>query len=229
MEWAYIEKAEKNRCPNFVKWCGGGEDQNMIYCQGTLCRTCVLAAKRTVRLGLNFESKFWENLYFLPIKGRCSNVRPPTSIPKRQWSSRGLSLRSKVPSSSVMFVAASTKREWVPLQKQHLTATYNDRWIGRGGPIAWPPRSPDLTPMYFHRCGHITALIYTSSSEEKIIARIAATTETTRQQPGNFGRTRQCLLRRCRLCVVCFNICSKLLRKVTFFQNISVVLLNFQP
>ena len=23
------------------------------------------------------------------------------------------------------------------------------RWIGRGGPIPWPPRSPDLTPLDF--------------------------------------------------------------------------------
>jgi hypothetical protein len=26
---------------------------------------------------------------------------------------------------------------------------FQDRWIGRGGPIQWPPRRPDLTPMDF--------------------------------------------------------------------------------
>jgi len=30
--------------------------------------------------------------------------------------------------------------------QEHLTATYNNDWIGRGRPMAWPPRSPDLTP-----------------------------------------------------------------------------------
>jgi hypothetical protein len=25
-----------------------------------------------------------------------------------------------------------------------LNNTYHDPWIGRGGPTAWPPRSPDL-------------------------------------------------------------------------------------
>jgi hypothetical protein len=29
---------------------------------------------------------------------------------------------------------------------KHFTATYNNHWIGRGGPMAWPPRSLDLTP-----------------------------------------------------------------------------------
>jgi len=33
---------------------------------------------------------------------------------------------------------------------EHLTATYNDRSLGwTGRPVAWPPRSPDLTPMGF--------------------------------------------------------------------------------
>jgi hypothetical protein len=30
-----------------------------------------------------------------------------------------------------------------------LNNTYHDRWIGRGGPTAWPPRSPDLNPLDF--------------------------------------------------------------------------------
>jgi hypothetical protein len=29
------------------------------------------------------------------------------------------------------------------------------RWIGRGGPIAWPPRSPDLTPL-----GYVKNIVY---------------------------------------------------------------------
>jgi hypothetical protein len=28
-----------------------------------------------------------------------------------------------------------------------LSNTYHDRWINRGGPTAWPPRSPDLNPL----------------------------------------------------------------------------------
>ncbi|GBM88486.1 hypothetical protein AVEN_269361-1 [Araneus ventricosus] len=28
-----------------------------------------------------------------------------------------------------------------------------DRWIGRGGPVLWPPRSPDLTPLDFFPMG----------------------------------------------------------------------------
>ena len=30
-----------------------------------------------------------------------------------------------------------------------LNRVYREKWIGRGGPVAWPPRSPDLTPLDF--------------------------------------------------------------------------------
>jgi len=36
---------------------------------------------------------------------------------------------------------------------RNLTTTYNDYWIGQGGPMAWPPRSPDLIPMDFFLWG----------------------------------------------------------------------------
>ncbi|PNF17628.1 hypothetical protein B7P43_G07376, partial [Cryptotermes secundus] len=33
--------------------------------------------------------------------------------------------------------------------RNHLDREMAERWISRGGPIAWPPRSPDLTPLGF--------------------------------------------------------------------------------
>lgn len=39
-------------------------------------------------------------------------------------------------------------REW-------LDTYYPNNWIRRGGPIPWPARSPDLTPMDFYVWGHI--------------------------------------------------------------------------
>jgi hypothetical protein len=36
---------------------------------------------------------------------------------------------------------------------QHLNNTFVGRWIDRGGPINWPPRSPDLTPLEYRFWG----------------------------------------------------------------------------
>jgi hypothetical protein len=69
--------------------------------------------------------------------------------------------------------------------------------------MAWPPRSPGLTPIDFFLWGHINALSYTSplDSEKDLLARIFESAATIRQQPGIFECTRQSLLLRRRLCI----------------------------
>ena len=46
---------------------------------------------------------------------------------------------------------------------------FPNRWLGRGGPVAWPPRSPDLTPLDYYLWGHMKTLVY----ETKVDARAA--------------------------------------------------------
>ena len=41
-----------------------------------------------------------------------------------------------------------------------MATTYPGLWIGKGGPVAWPPRSPDLTLLDFFLWGHIKSLVY---------------------------------------------------------------------
>jgi len=39
------------------------------------------------------------------------------------------------------------------------------RWIGRGGPTAWPPTSPDLTPLDLFLWGCVKESTYTVPSQ----------------------------------------------------------------
>jgi hypothetical protein len=39
-----------------------------------------------------------------------------------------------------------------------LDETFPGRWVGRRGPTAWPPRSPDLTPLDFFTWGLLRTL-----------------------------------------------------------------------
>ena len=48
---------------------------------------------------------------------------------------------------------AVVAREW-------LDRFYPRQWIGRRGPIEWPPRSPDLTPMDFFLWGYIKSIVF---------------------------------------------------------------------
>ena len=43
--------------------------------------------------------------------------------------------------------------------RQWLTENY-PIWIGRGGTVAWPPRSPDLTPLDFYVWGYMKSEVY---------------------------------------------------------------------
>lgn len=43
--------------------------------------------------------------------------------------------------------------------------TFPNKWIGRGGPVTWPPRSSDLTCLDFFLWGHIKNLVYQEISE----------------------------------------------------------------
>ncbi|GFS61387.1 uncharacterized protein TNCV_3105651 [Trichonephila clavipes] len=56
-----------------------------------------------------------------------------------------------------------------------LDTAYPGRWIGRGGPVNWPARSPDLSCLDFFLWGHMKSIVYASSvdSDEAMVAKIA--------------------------------------------------------
>jgi len=54
---------------------------------------------------------------------------------------------------------------WATKVRSWLDGKFPERWIGRGGPVAWPPRSPDLTPPDFFLWGYIKNLAYANSPD----------------------------------------------------------------
>jgi hypothetical protein len=79
-----------------------------------------------------------------------------------------------------------------------LSNTCHDRGICRGGPTAWPPRSPDLSPLDFYLWGHLATLVYAApvDNEEALRHRILGACQTIRNCPGIFERMRLSMLRR---------------------------------
>ncbi|GBN26469.1 hypothetical protein AVEN_167765-1 [Araneus ventricosus] len=64
----------------------------------------------------------------------------------------------------------------------HLNATYGQQWIGRGGPVLWPARSPDLTCLDYFLCGYFKSLVFETpvNSAEDLVACITAAAEKVR-------------------------------------------------
>lgn len=58
--------------------------------------------------------------------------------------------------------------------REVLDRDYNGRWIGRGGPINWPARSPDLTSPDFFLWGYLKDKVYQQvpTTRENMIERI---------------------------------------------------------
>lgn len=87
--------------------------------------------------------------------------------------------------------------------RDHLNNVFPYRWIGRGGPVAWPPRSPDLNPMDFYFWSHLKSLVYQTEAEnvEDLMNRIVGAGNLIRQQPNIFQNVMRNWVRRAQLCV----------------------------
>lgn len=89
---------------------------------------------------------------------------------------------------------ARNVREW-------LDEHFPNRWIGRGGPILWPARSPDLNPLDFFVWGFIKDKVYATPPQnaDEVRGRInAAVLEIT---PERLERVIQTIPRRLQLCL----------------------------
>ena len=85
--------------------------------------------------------------------------------------------------------------------RNYLNEVFPDRWIGRNGPILWPARSPDLTPLDYFLWGHIKGIVYSTTvrDQEECHQRILRAFESVdedmvRRATTNFRRRAQVLL-----------------------------------
>jgi hypothetical protein len=85
--------------------------------------------------------------------------------------------------------------------RDFLNDTYHQQWIGRGGPVSWPPRSPDLTPLDFYVWGTMKQLVYSTpvESEVDLIGRIVAAAAVI-QENNKFEDVRQSMSARFTMC-----------------------------
>ncbi|KAK4321743.1 hypothetical protein Pmani_007481 [Petrolisthes manimaculis] len=87
--------------------------------------------------------------------------------------------------------------------RDFLNVMYPDNWIGCGGRIAWPPRSPDLTPLDFYLWGHLNSRVYATqiNTRQELWQRVQEACSEIRNTPRIFERVRQSLLRRAHACI----------------------------
>jgi hypothetical protein len=73
--------------------------------------------------------------------------------------------------------------------REFLELHFPGRWVGSDGPVPWPPRSPDTTPLDFFLWGYVRDIVYKApvSSLDELKLRIVAAIETNagEQLEGN--------------------------------------------
>lgn len=79
----------------------------------------------------------------------------------------------------------------------------NEQWIGRGGPISWPARSRDLTPLDFYLWGHVKQLVFRKvcNTEAEMRGRIVAAFEQNKSDRSVLNKVLANLVRRCQTCI----------------------------
>lgn len=89
---------------------------------------------------------------------------------------------------TIIFQQDGAPPHWGLHVRGFLNQTYPDRWIGRDGPIPWPPRSPDITPLDFFLWGYVKDIVYRtkirdiSDLKQKITDAIATIDEAMLQR-----------------------------------------------
>jgi len=88
--------------------------------------------------------------------------------------------------------------------RQYLNRHYRDRWIGPHGPICWPPRSPDLSPLDFFLWGHLKNSVYAhhnpAASVEELMQRVENACRSVSPESIALS-TSEGWLRRANLCI----------------------------
>lgn len=79
----------------------------------------------------------------------------------------------------------------------YLNNTFEERWMGTTGPVRWPARSPDLTPLDFFLWGYLKQLVYDTqpTSLEDLTQRIIQACNTVTPEMIKSACTRALMLR----------------------------------
>lgn len=82
-----------------------------------------------------------------------------------------------------------------------LNTKFGGRWIGTNGPVRWPARSPDLTPLDFWFWGYLQDLIYLTPPENEEILRQRIINVCHEIPPNFILNATYGVSRRCQLCI----------------------------
>lgn len=87
--------------------------------------------------------------------------------------------------------------------REYLNESYPSRWIGRGGTIPWPARSPDLNPLDYFLWGYFKESVYetVNDNERQLRQKLNVVSEKVKNNERALKSLKRNFIRRCRLCL----------------------------
>lgn len=92
--------------------------------------------------------------------------------------------------------------------RNYLNRKYNQNWLGRGGPVPWPARSPDLTPLDSYLWGEVKRLVYVEEAQslENLKTMIINAFDKVKSDTSVLNKLNDNLFKRARLCLTIIKI-----------------------
>lgn len=109
-----------------------------------------------VNVWIGFDCDFVYGPYFFPE----STVKAKDYLTMLRDFFFPLLLRRRGQTTNSWFQQDGAPPHWAVTVRNELTAHFGTRWIGRGGPLTWPARSPDLAPPDFFYWGFVKNKVY---------------------------------------------------------------------
>lgn len=85
--------------------------------------------------------------------------------------------------------------------RAYLDERFPEKWIGRGGPVAWPARSPDLTKLDFFLWGFIKEKVYKTSPTTKEDMKVRIRNAIQSIDENMLGRVNSSFTKRIHACI----------------------------
>lgn len=159
----------------------------------------------------NFQRQFSVNLWCGILNGQLIG---PFELPDRLDGNTYLNfLRNDLPTlledvnlrtrKFMVFQNDGAPCHYSQIVRDFLNEQYPQKWIGRGGPISWPPRSPDLNPVDFFVWGYYKELVYSKESFDidELRRKLSQAENQIKRNMAAFRNIKRNFLNRCRLCI----------------------------
>lgn len=179
-------------CRNLHKWCIKGENPKL---------------KRASTFQVRFSVNVWAGLMDDTLIG-------PIILPRTLNAERFLELLSEDLPSLLEDVPLTIRRRlflqmdgcpahYATSVRNFLNENYRNRWIGRNGPVGWPARSPDMTPLDYFLWGAMKQKVYATpvNTEAELQARILSCAQQIKEDPEMIRRATQQILVRATMCL----------------------------